>query len=86
MSGKVFSDEKRGGGNIITLIRLMVLMKSIRVSVSLVEEVIVDFDLSVGFEVIRQEHDRNRNLAEIIDLHKGQTYIKVWDCTTSNDS
>lgn len=28
----------------------------------LVEEVVVDFDLGVGFEVIRQQHDRNRHL------------------------
>ena len=28
----------------------------------LVEEVIVDFDLSVCSEVVRQQHDRNRHL------------------------
>lgn len=38
--------------------------------VSLVEEVVVDFDLSVGFEIIRQQHDRNRHLAQIINLQK----------------
>lgn len=31
---------------------------------------VVDFDLSVGFEVIGQQHDRNRHLVEIINLHK----------------
>lgn len=38
--------------------------------VLLVEEVVVDFDLSVGFEVIGQQHDRNRHLVEIINLQK----------------
>lgn len=46
-----------------------------RVCVLLVEEMVVDFDLSVGFEVIRQEHDGNRNLAEIIDLHNEETRL-----------
>ena len=34
----------------------------------LVEEVVVDFDLGVGFEVIWEQHDRDRYLAEIINL------------------
>lgn len=36
----------------------------------LVEKVVVDFDLGVGFEVVRQQHDRDRHLVEIIDLPK----------------
>lgn len=34
----------------------------------LVEEVVVDFDLGVGLEVIRQQHDRDWHLVQIIDL------------------
>lgn len=42
--------------------------------VLLVEEVVVDFDLGVGFKVIRQQHDRNWNLVQIIYL-KGSGVI-----------
>lgn len=38
--------------------------------VLLVEEVVVDFDLGVGLEVIGQQHDRNRHLVQIIYLQK----------------
>ncbi len=44
--------------------------------VLLVEEVVVDFDLGVGFEVIRQQHDGNRHLVEVIDLKGGRWLIK----------
>lgn len=36
----------------------------------LVEKVVVDFDLAVGLKVIRQQHNRNRNLVQIVDLRK----------------
>lgn len=36
----------------------------------LVEEVVVDFDLAVGLEVVRQQHDRNRDLVQVVDLRK----------------
>lgn len=42
----------------------------------LVEKVVVDFDLSVGFKVIGQQHDRNRHLVEIIDLQRIKTLCK----------
>lgn len=51
----------------------MLLFGHVLMSVLLVEEVIVNFDLSVGFEIVRQQHDRNRHLAEIIDLQKEET-------------
>lgn len=35
---------------------------------------VVDFDLGVGFEVVRQQHDGNRHLVQIIDLkHRTET-------------
>lgn len=37
---------------------------------------VVDFDLSVGFEVIGQQHDGNRHLVEIINLQKKEAIIK----------
>lgn len=43
--------------------------------VLLVKEVVVDFDLSVGFEVIGQQHDGNRHLVEIINLQKKKEAI-----------
>lgn len=36
----------------------------------LVEEVVVDFDLAVGLEVVRQQHDRNRDLIQVVDLRR----------------
>lgn len=36
---------------------------------SLVEEVVVHFDLGAGFEVVWQQHDRYRHLAQVINLH-----------------
>lgn len=33
-----------------------------------VEQVVVHFDLCVGLEVIRKEHDGNGNLVQIVDL------------------
>lgn len=45
-------------------------------SVLLVEEVVVDFDFSVGFKVIRQQHNRNRHLVQIIDLPREETLSK----------
>lgn len=36
----------------------------------LVEEVVVDFDLAVGLEVVGQQHDRNRDLVQVVDLRR----------------
>lgn len=36
---------------------------------SLVEEVVVHFDLGAGFEIVWQQHDRYRHLAQVINLH-----------------
>lgn len=35
----------------------------------LVEEVVVHFDLGAGFEIVWQQHDRYRHLAQVINLH-----------------
>lgn len=36
----------------------------------LVEKVVVDFDLAVGLEVVGQQHDRNRDLVQVVDLRR----------------
>lgn len=41
----------------------------------LVEEVVVDFDFGVGFKVIRQQHNRNRHLVQIIDLQREKRHL-----------
>lgn len=35
----------------------------------LVEEVVDDFDLGAGFEVVWKQHDRYRHLAQVVHLH-----------------
>lgn len=37
-------------------------------STVLVEEVVDDFDLGAGFEVVWEKHDRYRHLAQVINL------------------
>jgi len=37
---------------------------------SLVEKVVVHFNLRVGFEVIRHKHDGNLNMAQLIYLER----------------
>ena len=37
-------------------------------STVLVEEVVADFDLGGGFEVVWKQHDRYRHLAQVINL------------------
>lgn len=37
-------------------------------STVLIEEVVVDFDLGAGFEVVWEQHDRYRHLAQVINL------------------
>lgn len=61
MSWKIFSVEdsemkvrKRRKSRRLCLLEDQVLL--------LVEEVVVDFDLAVGLEVVGQQHDRNRDL------------------------
>lgn len=39
----------------------------------LIEEMIVHLDLAVGFEVIWHEHDRDRDIAQLIDLQSKGT-------------
>lgn len=35
----------------------------------LVKKVIVHFNLGAGFEIVWQQHDRYRHLAQVINLH-----------------
>lgn len=37
-------------------------------STVLIEEVVVDFDLGAGFEVVWEQHDRYGHLAQVINL------------------
>ena len=45
---------------------------------SLVEEVVVHLDLRVGFEVIRHQHDGDRDVNELINLQREQSRTNMF--------